>query len=79
MVVTISLGGFVADQMQYNLESAQYQWYSYYMIVISKCILAFILSSTDSFIVSQLFSVTRHTGHFKLGSKPAQLYARHDI
>ena len=26
LVVTISLGGFVADQMQYNLESAQYLW-----------------------------------------------------
>ena len=26
MVVTILLGGFVADQMRYNLESAQYQW-----------------------------------------------------
>ena len=24
IVVTISLGGFVADQMRYNLESAQY-------------------------------------------------------
>ena len=26
MFVTISLGGFVADQMWYNLESAQYLW-----------------------------------------------------
>ena len=26
MVVTISLGGFVADQMRDNLESAQYLW-----------------------------------------------------
>ena len=26
LVVTISLHGFVADQMQYNLESAQYLW-----------------------------------------------------
>ena len=32
MVVTILLGGFVADQMWYNLESAQYLWESYYMI-----------------------------------------------
>ena len=24
MVITISLGGLVVDQMQYNLESAQY-------------------------------------------------------
>ena len=28
---------------------------------------AYILSSTDSFVVSQLFSVTKHTGRFKLG------------
>ena len=26
MVVTISLGGLVENQMQYNLESAQYLW-----------------------------------------------------
>ena len=26
MVLTISLGGFVADQTRYNLESAQYLW-----------------------------------------------------
>ena len=26
MVVTISLGGFVSDQMRYNLEGAQYLW-----------------------------------------------------
>ena len=29
MVVTISLAGFVADQMQYNLKSAQYLLYIY--------------------------------------------------
>ena len=29
---------------------------------------------TDCFIVSQLFSVARHEGRFKLGLKPAQLY-----
>ena len=32
MVVIISLGGFVADQMRYNLESAQYLWLSFYII-----------------------------------------------
>ena len=31
---------------------------------------------TDCFVVSQLFSVARHVGHLKLGSKPAQLYVR---
>ena len=29
---------------------------------------------TDCFVVSLLFNVARHVGHFKLGSKPAQLY-----
>ena len=28
---------------------------------------------TDCFVVSQLFSVARHVGCLKLGSKPAQL------
>ena len=31
---------------------------------------------TDCFIVSQLFSVARHVGCLKLGSKPAQVYVR---
>ena len=34
---------------------------------------------TDCFLVSQLFSVTRHARRFKLGSKPASRYARHGI
>ena len=32
MVVTISLTGFVAEQMRHNLESAQYLLKSYYII-----------------------------------------------
>ena len=36
-------------------------------------------SQTDYFVVSQLFSVARHAGRFKLGSKPAQLYVRLSI
>ena len=31
---------------------------------------------TDCFVVSQLFSVTRHVGHFKLRLKATQLYVR---
>ena len=31
---------------------------------------------TDCFIVSQLISVPRHAGRFKLGLKPARLYSR---
>ena len=34
---------------------------------------------TDCFVISQLFSVARHVGCFKLGSKPAQLYVRLSI
>ena len=33
----------------------------------------------DCFVVSQLFSVSRHIGRLKLGSKPAQLYVRFSI
>ena len=34
MVVTIWLGGFGAAQIWYNLESAQYQWKNYHIIII---------------------------------------------
>ena len=34
---------------------------------------------TNCFVVSQLFSVARHVGRLKLGSKPAQLYVRLSI
>ena len=37
------------------------------------------MSSTDCFIVSQLFSGARHVGCFKLGLKPIQLYIRLSI
>ena len=33
----------------------------------------------DCFVVSQLFSVARHVGRVKLGSKPAQLYFKLSI
>ena len=42
MVVTISLGGFVADQMLYDLESAEYLIELLYNIIINKYILVFI-------------------------------------
>ena len=35
LVITISLHGFEADQMWYNLESAQYLRYSCYIIIIN--------------------------------------------
>ena len=31
---------------------------------------------TDCLVITQLFSVARHVGRLKLGSKPAQLYVR---
>ena len=31
---------------------------------------------TDCFILSELFTVARHVGHWKPGSKPIQLYVR---
>ena len=31
---------------------------------------------TDCFVLSELFSVARHIGRFKPGSKPVQLYVR---
>ena len=34
---------------------------------------------TDCFVVSQLFSVARQTGRFKLGLKPSQLYVKLSI
>ena len=34
---------------------------------------------SDCFVVLQLFSVARHVGHLKLGSKPAQIYVRLSI
>ena len=34
---------------------------------------------TDSFVISQLFKEVRHTGRFKLGSKPTELYTRLSI
>ena len=37
------------------------------------------MSSTDCFIVSQLFNVARHIECLKLGSKPTQLYIRLSI
>ena len=40
---------------------------------------AYILSSTDCFVVSQLFSVARHLRHLKLGLKPTQFYVRLSI
>ena len=39
LINTKSLCGFVSNQVQYNLECAQYQGYSYYIMIIDKYIL----------------------------------------
>ena len=33
-------------------------------------------AQTDFFVLSELFTVARHVGHSKLGSKPILLYVR---
>ena len=38
-VVSKSLCGFVANQVQYNMESAQYLGQSYYIIIINRYII----------------------------------------
>ena len=50
----------------------------YLVIYIYIYIYIYILGhpQTDCFVVSQLFSLARHAGRFKLGSRPAQLYVR---
>ena len=45
-------------------------WYIYIYIYIYRH------PQTDDFVVSQLFSVARHIGHFKLGLTNAQPYVR---
>ena len=42
LVITKSLCGFVAKQVQDNMESAQYLGYSYYVIIINRYIIRFI-------------------------------------
>ena len=51
----------------------------YIYIYIYVCVCVCILSSTDCFIGSQLISVARHVGRFKLGLKPGQIYIRLSI
>ena len=36
----------------------------------------YIHTQTDCFVLSELFSVARHAGRSKTGSKPVQLYVR---
>ena len=56
-VVTISLGGFVADEMQYNSESVHYQWLCYYIIIINKCIYLFYIYSIAWMLIGSQISI----------------------
>ena len=60
-----------------------YQFFFIYCPITLHCLLPYVHiychPQTDCFVVSQLFSVARHAGRFKLGSKPAQLYVRLSI
>ena len=53
--------------------------YKLSIIYIYIYIYIYTLLSSDCFVVSQLFSVVRHVGCFKLGLKRAQLYVRLSI
>ena len=45
-------------------------------LFIQLCIYIYSLLQTDCFVLSELFSVVRHAGRSKPGSKPVQLYVR---
>ena len=49
-------------------------------VYVSVCVYIYIYiyshPQTDCFILSELFSVARHAGRSKAGSKPVQLYVR---
>ena len=55
-----------------------YQFF-YIYIYVCVCVCVYCHPRTDCFVVSQLFSVARHVGCLKLGSKPTQLYVRFSI
>ena len=50
--------------------------YIYKYGIIYIYIYIYIVSSTDSFVLSKLFSGATHVGRLKPGSKPIQLYVR---
>ena len=50
--------------------------YSHTIIHIYIYIYIYCHPQTDCFVLSELFSVARHAGRSKLGSKPVQLYVR---
>ena len=74
---------FILFAITFFIVIIDYEWYKLFPVrfitFLHTHTHTHILSSTDCFIVSQLFSVARHTGCFKLGLKPTQLYTRLDI
>ena len=60
-----------------NLSATSKMWHK--VNFLSKVLLVLYIYShpqTDCFVLSELFSVARHAGRSKLGSKPVQLYVR---
>ena len=55
MIVTNSFGGFVADQMWYNLESARYLRLSYYKIIMIIIIIKYILVFVYIYLLAWMF------------------------
>ncbi len=68
-IVAIEIGGLL---VAFNY-SGQIYFHIYIYIYI------YCHQQTDCFVVSQLFSVARHVGRLKLGSKPAQIYVKLSI
>ena len=60
LVVTNSLCGFKANQVWYNLESAQYLWLSYYIIIINEYIKDFIYLMPWKFVCNLRFHTKHH-------------------
>ena len=50
-----------------------------YSVRLEKRVICYIVIHRETFVVSQLFSVARHTECFKMGSKPVQFYIRFSI
>ena len=69
----IIFGSFKIN-VTYKLFCLQSIYLSIYIYIYIYC-----HPQTDCFVVPQLFSLARHVGHSKLGSKPAQLYVRLSI
>ena len=67
----------LAIKLLYKIFCTQYHFYLHTYTLMY--IYIYSHPKADCFLISQRFCVARHAGHFKLGSKHAQLYVRHCI